>query len=199
MIEFGKANHIAAAATAVAVEQALAGIHQEAGFVISVQRTQPHPSAAAESAGPAANHAPADSPAGESAVSTRREPGDSRTSCLDRQNTAERTQIPGKDGGRPQKVLALSSGPHPAPHAEQAPLCPSAHGGWIGQACRIFAVRRCLLGRITGGDQLPGLLSAMQAVVPDGASQSGKIVKVFRQGRQIPRRTQMRSCCSSWL
>jgi hypothetical protein len=30
-----------------------------------------------------------------------------------------------------------------------------------------------------------------------GASQSGKIVKVFPQGRQIPRRTQMRSCRSS--
>ena len=32
----------------------------------------------------------------------------------------------------------------------------------------------------------------------EGASQSGKIVKVFRTGRQIPRRTQMRSCRSSW-
>jgi hypothetical protein len=32
---------------------------------------------------------------------------------------------------------------------------------------------------------------------PDGASQSGKIVKVFLQGRQIPRHTQMLSCCSS--
>ena len=31
-----------------------------------------------------------------------------------------------------------------------------------------------------------------------GASQSGKIVKVFPHGWQIPRRTQMRSCRSSW-
>ena len=51
VIEFGKANHVAAAATAVAVEQALAGIHQEAGLVIVMQRTQPHQSAAAESPG----------------------------------------------------------------------------------------------------------------------------------------------------
>ena len=48
MIDFGKADHIAAAAAAVAVEQALAGIYQEAGFAIGVQGTQPHPSTAAE-------------------------------------------------------------------------------------------------------------------------------------------------------
>jgi hypothetical protein len=115
---------------------------------------------------PAANHAPADSPAEESAVSTRRERGDSRTSCLDRQNTAERAQVPGNNGGCSQKVLALTSGPHPTPHREQSPLCPSTHGGWIGQACRIFAVRYCLFGRVTGADPLTGLLSTMQAVVP---------------------------------
>jgi hypothetical protein len=33
---------------------------------------------------------------------------------------------------------------------------------------------------------------------PEGASQSGKIVKVLPHGPQIPRRTQMRSCLSSW-
>src|SRR6266446_10214123 len=48
VIEFGKANHVTAATTAIAIEQALAGIHQEAWFVIGVQRTQSHPSAAAE-------------------------------------------------------------------------------------------------------------------------------------------------------
>jgi hypothetical protein len=36
------------------------------------------------------------------------------------------------------------------------------------------------------------------AKCPDGANQFGKTVKVFPQGRQIPRRTQMRSCWSSW-
>jgi hypothetical protein len=41
MVEFGKADHIAARATAVAVEQVLAGIHQEAGLAIGVQRAQP--------------------------------------------------------------------------------------------------------------------------------------------------------------
>jgi hypothetical protein len=38
----------AAAATAIAVEEVLAGIYQEAGFAIGVQRTQPHPSTATE-------------------------------------------------------------------------------------------------------------------------------------------------------
>jgi len=33
---------------------------------------------------------------------------------------------------------------------------------------------------------------------PEGANQFGKTVKVFPHGRQIPRRTQMRSCRSSW-
>jgi hypothetical protein len=42
VIELGKADDIAAAATAVAVEQILAGIHQEAWLVIVVQRAQPH-------------------------------------------------------------------------------------------------------------------------------------------------------------
>jgi len=33
----------------------------------------------------------------------------------------------------------------------------------------------------------------------DGASQLGKIVKLFRHGPQIPRLTQMDSCWSSWF
>ena len=62
-----------------------------------------------------------------------------------------------------------------------------------GKRDGILAVRRCLLGSIAGGDPLTGLLSAVQGCkCADGASQSGKIVKVFRHGRQIPRRTQMR-------
>ena len=48
----------------------------------------------------------------------------------------------------------------------QSPLRPSAHGGWIGQACRIFAVWCGLLGRIAGGDPLASLLPAVKAVVP---------------------------------
>ena len=42
-------------------------------------------------------------------------------------------------------------------------MCPSAQRGWIGQARRILAVRRCLLDGITCGDALTGLLPAMQA------------------------------------
>jgi len=33
---------------------------------------------------------------------------------------------------------------------------------------------------------------------PEGTNHFGKTVKVFPHGRQIPRRTQMRSCRSSW-
>ena len=51
MIEFGKANHVAAAAAAIAVEQALAGVHEEARFVIGMERTQSHQSTAAETPG----------------------------------------------------------------------------------------------------------------------------------------------------
>jgi hypothetical protein len=39
VIEFGKANQVATATAAVAVEQAPVGVHQEAWFVIGVQRT----------------------------------------------------------------------------------------------------------------------------------------------------------------
>jgi len=46
-------------------------------------------------------------------------------------------------------------------------LCPSAHGGRIGQACGVFAVRSSLLGRIASGDLLASLLSAVKAVLPE--------------------------------
>jgi hypothetical protein len=48
-LDFDGTNHVTAAAAAVAVEQALSGIHQEAWLVIVVQRAQPHPSTATES------------------------------------------------------------------------------------------------------------------------------------------------------
>ena len=99
MINLGKANHVSATSTAVAVEQAFARIDHEAGVMILMQRAQPHPPAAAE-----LPHGPPIMcleiiPQLESAASDRRAPRESRTSCLERQNTAERRQIPGKDGG----------------------------------------------------------------------------------------------------
>src|ERR1039457_5250168 len=48
VIELREANHVPAAATAVAVEKIFGGIHQEAWLAISMQRAQPHPSATAE-------------------------------------------------------------------------------------------------------------------------------------------------------
>jgi hypothetical protein len=38
VIEFGEANHIAAAATAVAIEKILTGVHHEARLAILVKR-----------------------------------------------------------------------------------------------------------------------------------------------------------------
>ena len=64
-----------------------------------------------------------------------------------------------------KKELIASASVQPAPHAEQSPLRPSAYRRWIGQAGWIFALRCCLLGRVTGVDPLTGLLSASQAVV----------------------------------
>ena len=83
-------------------------------------------------AAPAANHVPGDSPAGGSAASTHRAPDDSRTSCLRRQNTAQRGQIPGDDGGQLQKVRHVGSSP--TPQAQQSPLCPPAHSRCIRRA-----------------------------------------------------------------
>ena len=51
---------------------------------------------------------------------------------------------------------------------------PSAHGRWIGQVRRVFAVRRGLLGRITGGDVLTGLLPAVKAVEAGGRQPIGQ-------------------------
>jgi glycine cleavage system regulatory protein len=48
-MDLGKANDIAATAAAVTIEQALVGIHQEAGLVIGVKRTQSHPSTTTKS------------------------------------------------------------------------------------------------------------------------------------------------------
>src|SRR5713101_3287816 len=84
-------------------------------------------------AGPAANPEPADSSAAKSAVSTRQEPGDSRTSCLDGQNTADRGPIPGKDGGR-RCGTPIDSLPElrcqQGSYAQQA-SGPSSRRGWI--------------------------------------------------------------------
>src|SRR5262249_39927673 len=48
IIEFREADNIAAAAAAVAVEKLAARVDQETGFVILMQRAQPHPPSAGE-------------------------------------------------------------------------------------------------------------------------------------------------------
>ena len=63
---------------------------------------------------------------------------------------------------------------HPAPQAEQSPLRPSAHGGWIGQAVWIFAVRAACSTESPIAMPLTGLLPATQAVMADGAEPIGQ-------------------------
>jgi hypothetical protein len=48
MVKFNEANHIPTTAAAIAVEQALVGIDQEAGLVVGVQRTQSQPAATSQ-------------------------------------------------------------------------------------------------------------------------------------------------------
>src|ERR1035438_8514773 len=51
MIEFGEADDVAAATAAVAVEEILLRVHQQAGFVVRVQRTQSQEAAEADGPG----------------------------------------------------------------------------------------------------------------------------------------------------
>jgi len=112
------------------------------------------------SAGPAANGVLVDIRAGKPAVSSRREPGDSRTTCLDGQNTAECCKIPGKDGGRTKKTLSGDAGLQPAGKSEQTMLEPSSERGRIGAAGRVVTVRGRSLQRLAGRDALARQLAA---------------------------------------
>ena len=101
MIEFGEANHVPAAAAAIAVEEVFVGVHQEAWLVISVQRAQPHQSTAAEGPRRLPIMSLQIAHQGNLLFQLVERLDGSRTSCLDGQNTADRAEIPGKDGGRP--------------------------------------------------------------------------------------------------
>lgn len=48
VIEFGETNHVAAATTAVAIEQVFVGVNEKAGLVVGVQRTQSQKAAEAD-------------------------------------------------------------------------------------------------------------------------------------------------------
>ena len=48
VIHLGEANHIATAPAAIAIEQVLVRIEKETRFAISMQRAQPHESAASD-------------------------------------------------------------------------------------------------------------------------------------------------------
>ena len=68
--------------------------------------------------------------------------------------------------GARKKCRADGASLHPAPQAEQSPVCPPAQSGGIGRAGRIFAVRGRLLNGIAGGNVLTGLLAAAHAEMP---------------------------------
>jgi hypothetical protein len=77
-------------------------------------------------------------------------------------------------------VLVFDSGLDPAPQADESPFCPSTDGGWIGQTCWVFAVRRGLLGHIAGGDVLTSLLPAVKAIV------AGRRQPIGQDGKGLP-------------
>jgi hypothetical protein len=113
----------------------------------------------------AANRAPANTPAAGYAASAHRVPRASRTFCLEPQHTADRTQIPGKDGGCCKKVITCHCCFCPTAQAEHSSSYPAAQRRRIRQARGILAVWRCLLGRFTSCDPFAALLSATQTVV----------------------------------
>ncbi len=174
MIEFGETNHVAAATTTVAVEQVFVGVHEKAGFVVGVQRTQSQKAAEADRSRPLPIMCLQILQQRNLLFQFVERDCDSWTACLDWQNTADRAEIPGKDGGCPQKGRPDDSGGQPAPHAEQATLCPSAHARGIRQTGWIFAVRCGLFSRLAGGDPFTGLLSAMEGIVPGGHQPIGQ-------------------------
>jgi hypothetical protein len=51
VIEFGKTDHVTAAPAPIAIEQVLAGVENETGVVIGMERTQSHESTSAETPG----------------------------------------------------------------------------------------------------------------------------------------------------
>src|ERR1019366_4537217 len=199
VIKLGKANHIAAAATTVAVEQVFAGIHQEAWFVISMQRAQPHLSATAE--GP------------------RRVP-------IMRLQIAHQGNLPFQiveilaihgllaSISRIRQTIPKSQATMVDARKKCSPTMTPAFTQQHTLSRRRCAHRR----RVDGSGECDGSLqcgAACSTVAPaamfsqaccrqrkvkgaEGASQSGKIVKVLWHGRHIPRRAQMRSWRSSW-
>ena len=161
VINLGKANHVSATPTAVAVEQAFAGVNHEARMMILMQWAQSHPSAAAELPYRPPIMCLEIIPNWNLPLQLVECVASHGLSCLERQNTAQRAQIPGKDGGAWQKLLILAAAP--APHTQQPPPAPSKYGGWIGQARGVSTVRRCLLGNDAGADSVACLLATPQS------------------------------------
>ena len=183
MIEFGKANHVTAATAAVAVEQVLAGVHQEAWFVIGVQRTQSHQSTTAEW--------PGRLPIMSLQIVQQRNLLFQLVESLTTHGLLAsigrirqtRAEIPGKDGGCPQKVLAFDSGLNPAPQAESVAVVPIG-ARWMDRASVSDLCSAVLLARQISPAAIRSQACCRQCRLKcaDGASQSGKIVKVFLHG-----------------
>jgi hypothetical protein len=195
MIEFDEADDVAAATTAVAVEEILLRVHQQAGFVIWVQRTQPQEAAEADG------------------------PGLLPTMCLE---ILQKWNLLFEfiESGSIHGLLASIGRIRQKAMKSQATMvgdrkkCTASH---LSQHHRVNNRRWAHRRRVEGSGERDGSLQcgadrsteAPAAMLShacfrqcklkgaEGASQSGRIVKVFPQGRQIPRRTHMRSCWSS--
>jgi hypothetical protein len=155
VIEFSETNDVAAAATAVTVEEVFVGVHQEAWLVISMHRAQPHPSATAKW--------PRRAPILRVQIAHQ---GNLFFQLVESfaihgllasmgriRQCAPRSQAT-MVGGR-KKYAAIAPTFSELHNAEQA------QSGRVGRARRIFRVQRCLLNGITCGDALTSLLSAV--------------------------------------
>lgn len=185
------------ATAAIAIEQAFVGIDQKAWFVVFMQRAQPKPSVAAQRPG---------------------WPPVMSLQVVQQRNLAlqlvENLAIHGPVllSGRIRHIVARSQATMVGDSECRASVpTPIQHHRLRNRRC---AHRRTV---DASGERDESLQcgAASSAVAPAaicshaccrqrklkcaaGASQSGRMVKVFPHGLQIPRRAQMRSCRSSW-
>ena len=192
MIKLGKANYVSATSTAVAVEQAFARIDHEARMMILMQWAESHPPAAAEL------------------------PWWPPIMCLEiiqhRNLPLQFVESLASHGlfassGRIRQNAARSQATMVGPQKSAAHCCRHQHHTLsnrrepIGVRWMRPASVRGPCSAVLPARRNPRRRSARTPAVdntrlkcPDGISQSGKTVKVFLHGRQIPRRTQMHLC-----
>jgi hypothetical protein len=198
VIEFDKPNHIPTTAAAVAIKQILARVHQETGLMIIVQGAQSHPAAQPES------------PFRMPILSLE---------VLQQRNLplqfVEGLTIHGllTSIGSIRQTAPRSQATMVGARKKLSPMAP-AFAQQQTLSRRRYTQRRIVDGSgERDGSRQPGAAASrdLPAAIcsqaacrqlklngDDGASQRGRIVNVFLQGRQMPRRTQRLVCRSSW-